>query len=94
MEKTMKGIGQNFDDFLKEQDIHEDVNELAAKKLITYQLRQAMEEQNLTKSTVAKKMKTSRVAVDNILDPAFNTSIDSLERFAFAVGKKLTISLS
>jgi len=39
-------------------------------------------------------MKTSRVAVDNILDPKFNTSIDSLERFAYAVGKKLTISLS
>ena len=49
--------------------------------------------QNMTKSSIAKKMKTSRVAVDNILDPTFNTSIDSLERFAYALGKKLTISL-
>ena len=92
--KTMKGIGQNFDDFLMEQGIYDEVNELAAKKLITYQLQQAMQEQNITKSSIAKKMKTSRVAVDNILDPAFNTSIDSLERFANALGKKLTISLS
>jgi len=90
----MRGIGQNFDDFLKEQGIYDEVNELAAKKLITYQLKQAMEEQNLTKSSIAKKMKTSRVAVDNILDPTFNTSIDSLERFAFVLGKKLTITLS
>jgi hypothetical protein len=90
----MKGIGQNFDDFLKEQGIYDEVNELAAKKLITYQLQQAMREQKLTKSFIAKKMKTSRVAVDNILDPTFNTSIDSLERFAFVLGKKLTISLS
>jgi len=90
----MKGIGQNFDDFLKEQGMYEEVNELAAKKFITYQLKQAMQEQKLTKSAVAKKMKTSRVAVDNILDPAFNTSIDSLERFAYAIGKKITISLS
>jgi len=90
----MKGIGQNFDDFLKEQDIYDEVNELAAKKTITYQLKKAMEEQKLTKSSIAKKMKTSRVAVDNILDPAFNTSIDSLERFANALGKKLTISIS
>ena len=90
----MKGIGQNFDDFLKEQGIYDEVNELAAKKLITYQLRQAMLEQNITKSYIAKKMKTSRVAVDNILDPTFNTSIDSLERFAYALGKRLTISLS
>jgi len=92
--KTVKGIGQNFDDFLKEQGIYDEVNELAAKRLITYQLQQAMLEQNITKSFIAKKMKTSRVAVDNILDPTFNTSIDSLERFAYALGKKLTISLS
>jgi len=44
----MKGIGQNFDDFLKEQGMYDEVNELAAKKLITYQLKQAMQEQNLT----------------------------------------------
>ena len=90
----MKGIGQDFDDFLKEEGIYDEVVELAAKKLITYQLEQTMIEQNLTKSAVAKKMKTSRVAIDNILDPTFNTSIDSLERFASVLGKKLTISLS
>ena len=91
---NMNGIGQDFDNFLKEQGIFEEVNELAAKKLITYQLKQAMDEQNVTKSYVAKKMKTSRVAVDNILDPAFNTSIESLERFANILGKRLTISLT
>jgi hypothetical protein len=90
----MRGIGQDFNDFLKEQGIYDEVNELAAKKLITYQLEKAMQEQKLTKSFIAKKMKTSRVAVDNILNPAFNTSIDSLERFANVLGKKLTISLS
>lgn len=90
----MKGIGQNFDDFLKEKGIYDDVNELASKKHISYQLKQAMKEQNMTKSSIARKMKTSRVAVDNILDPAFNTSIDSLERFASVLGKRLTISLN
>lgn len=90
----MKGIGQNFDDFLKEECIYDDVCEMAAKKIITYKLQQAMKEQKITKSSIAKKMKTSRVAVDNILDPTFNTSIDSLERFANALGKKLTISLN
>jgi len=88
------GMGQNFNDFLKEQGIFEEVNELASKKLVAYQLQQAMEEQNLSKSYIARKMKTSRVAVDNLLDPAFNTSIESLERFAHILGKKLIISLS
>jgi len=90
----MKGRGQNFEDFLKEEEIFDEVNDLTAKRLICYQLQKAMQDQNLTKSTLAKKMKTSRAAVDNVLDPSFNTSIDSLERFVFAIGKKLTISLS
>jgi predicted XRE-type DNA-binding protein len=90
----MKGRGQKFDDFLKEEGIYDEVSDLAAKRLISYQLQQAMQEQKLSKSTIAKKMNTSRIAVDNILDPAFNTSIDSLEHFAYALGKKLTISLS
>jgi hypothetical protein len=90
----MNGIGQNFDEFLKEEGLFEEVDELAAKKLLAFQLKQAMEDQMLTKSSVAKKMKTSRVAIDNILDPSYNTSIETLERFARVLGKKLTISLT
>ena len=90
----MNGYGQNFDDFLKEEGLFDEVDELASKKLVAFQLKQAMEEQRLSKSTIAKKMNTSRVAIDNLLDPTFNTSIESLERFAHILGKKLTISLS
>ena len=90
----MNGIGQKFDDFLKEEGIFDEVYELASKKLVSFQLQQAMEEQNLTKSSIARKMKTSRAAIENILDPSYNTSIESLERFAHLLGKKLTISLS
>ena len=92
--KTTRGFGQNFDEYLKEQGLFDEVDELASKKLVAFQLRQAMEEQNLSKSYVAKKMKTSRAAIDNLLDPAFNTSVESLERFAHILGKKLTISLT
>jgi DNA-binding XRE family transcriptional regulator len=89
----MNGIGQNFDDFLKEEGLFEEADELATKKLLAFQLKQAMEEQKLTKSSMAKKMKTSRVAIDNILDPSYNTSLETLERFAHVLGEKLTISL-
>jgi predicted XRE-type DNA-binding protein len=90
----MNGIGQDFDEFLKEAGLFDEVEALATKKLIAFQLRQAMETQKLSKSYVAKAMNTSRVAVDNILDPAHNTSIGTLERFAHVLGKKLTISLT
>ena len=89
----MKGKGQNFDDFMIEQGLYDEAKELAAKKLIVAKLKIEMEAQKLSKSMVAKKMHTSRVAVDNILNPSYNTSIGTLERFAGILGKRLSITL-
>lgn len=89
----MNGLGQDFDDFMVEQDLYDDAKELAAKKLIVLELKQEMEAQKLSKSKVAKKMHTSRVAVDNILNPDYNTSIGTLERFASVLGKRVSISI-
>jgi hypothetical protein len=89
----MNGMGQNFDDFMFEQGLYDEAKELAAKKLIAFELQQEMNAQKLTKSIVAKKLNTSRGAVDNILNPSYNTSIGTLERFASILGKRLSISL-
>jgi hypothetical protein len=89
----MNGMGQNFDDFMIEQGLYDEAKELAAKKLIAFELQQEMNAQKLSKSIVAKKMNTSRVAIDNILNPSYNTSIGTLARFASILGKRLSISL-
>ncbi len=89
----MNGMGQNFDDFMTEQGLYDEAKELAAKKLIVYELKHEMEVQNLSKSKAAEKMHTSRIAIDNILNPEHNTSIGTLERFASVLGKKLIISI-
>lgn len=89
----MKGIGQNFDDFMIEQGLYEEAKELAAKKLIAAQLAQEMKNQHITKTQMAEKMHTSRSSVDNILDAKYNTSIGVLERFASILGKRVQIAL-
>jgi len=89
----MNGLGQNFDDFMLEQGLYDEAKELAAKKLIAIELKREMEAQKLSKTVLARRMRTSRVAVDNILDPDYNTSIGTLERFASVLGKTLRISL-
>jgi predicted XRE-type DNA-binding protein len=89
----MNRLGQNFDDFMVEQGLYDEAKELAAKKLIVLELKQEMETQKLSKSKVAEKMHTSRVAIDNILNPGYNTSIGTLERFASVLGKSLHISI-
>jgi hypothetical protein len=92
-DEQIKGLGQDFEEFMVEQGVYDEAKEIAAKKLIAHALRREMERQNLSKTFVAKQMRTSRAAIDNILDTAYNTSIGTLERFAGVLGKRLSISL-
>jgi antitoxin HicB len=45
-----KNIGNNFDDFLKEENILEETNEAAIKKILAYQIEQAMTTKKISKS--------------------------------------------
>lgn len=94
MEEKHPHIGSSFDDFLAEEGILERVNARALKRVIAWQLSQAMESRNLTKTEMAERMGTSRTAVDRLLD-AGNGSVTllTLERAASAVGKRLRIEL-
>ena len=64
MKKTQNGhphIGSDFDDFLREMDILEEVEAAATKRVLAWQVEQAFRAQNLTKAKLAAKMKTSRL---------------------------------
>lgn len=87
--------GSNFDDFLAEDGILEEVTSKAQKRLLALQMADIMAEQNLTKSEIALRMNTSRSQIDRLLDPA-NTQVtlDSLARLAQAMGKHLKIEFA
>ena len=87
--------GSNFDDFLEEEGILEEMSVKAYKRLLVLQLVNIMQENNISKTSLAKKLQTSRSQLDRILDPD-NASItlDVLERVAYAVGKKLHIEFA
>ena len=87
--------GSNFDDFLEEEGIFEEVTVRAHKRLLALQLQDAMTERKLTKKELAKRLQTSRSQVDRLLDPD-NTAVTlvSLERLAHAVGKQLVVQLA
>lgn len=86
--------GSDFDDFLAEEGILEEVSARAHKRLLALQLEDVMNELQLTKTELAERMETSRSQVDRLLDPD-NTAVtlESLERLARAVGKQLAIGL-
>lgn len=89
----MKGKGQLFSEFMVEQGLYEEAQELAAKKILIYQLETEMKNQNISKNEMAKRLNTSRSAVNNILDVAYNSSIGSLEKIAYVLGKRISITL-
>ncbi len=87
--------GSNFDDFLEEEGILEKVSAKAHKRLLALQLEDIMQQQNITKTNLATRLKTSRSQLDRILDPDNAAiTIESLERVACAVGKNLRIEFA
>lgn len=94
MEDKHPHIGSSLDDFLAEDGTLELVKARAMKRVIAWQLAQAMDAKALTKTEMADRMGTSRTSLDRLLDPA-NGSVTllTLERAASAVGKRLRIEL-
>ena len=91
---SKKHIGSSFDDFLRDEGILEECKEEAAKRVVVWQLEQEMQKQNLTKEEFAKRMHTSRAAVNRVLDPRKPSTLRSLTAAANAVGKRLRVSLA
>ena len=95
MTKKKKGrIGSSFDDFLKEEGIYEEVTARAIKRVIARQLGVLMKEQGISKTDLAKTMKTSRAQLDRLLDPDNESvTLGTLTRAAQAVGRNLRMEL-
>ena len=90
-----KHIGSDFDDFLKEDEIYEETNDIAIKRVVAYQFaKQEMKVQKITKTKMAKMMKTSRAVVNRLLNPDNSSlTLHTLESATNALGKRLDIAI-
>jgi antitoxin HicB len=87
-------IGSDFDDFLEEEGLLAETEAAAVKRVIAFQVAQMMREQNLSKTEMSRRMRTSRAALDRLLDPHNKaTTLQTLDRAAHALGKRLQIRL-
>jgi antitoxin HicB len=98
MSKTRKTknphIGSSFDTFLKEEGIYEDVQATAIKRVLASQLEEAMKTRKLTKVEMARRMRTSRVQLDRLLDPDNDSvTLATLRRAAAVVGREVRLEL-
>jgi antitoxin HicB len=87
--------GTTFDSFLEEEGIRGEVEAVAIKRVLAWQLEKAMQEQQKTKQAMAKELKTSRSQLDRLLDPQnVSVTLDTITRAAMALGKRVIIRVA
>jgi len=92
--KLDENMKSDFDEFLEEEGILGEAEEIAIKRVIAYQIAQEMQTQNITKTKMAEMMHTSRAVVNRLLNPTNGSlTLNTLETASLALGKKLTISI-
>jgi DNA-binding Xre family transcriptional regulator len=92
---TKQNLGSDFDDFLAEEGMLEEVTAVAVKRVIAWQIEQEMSAQKMTKTAMAKKMRTSRASLNRLLD-ANDTSLTltTLAGAAAALGRRIKLELA
>ena len=86
---------ETFDQFLADQGMLEDAEEVAIKRVLAWQIAEAMKAQGLTKTAMAARMRTDRRQLDRLLDPNNpSVTLGTLRRAASAVGRKLRVELA
>jgi antitoxin HicB len=87
--------GSSFDSFLEQEGIREEVEAVAIKRVLAWELEQAMRKQQKTKQAMAKQLRTSRSQLDRLLDPGnVSVTLDTVTRAARALGKRVVIRLA
>jgi len=88
-------VGSNFDDFLAEEGLLEDSEVTAVKRVLAFQILELMESQNWSKTEMARRMKTSRAALDRLLDPENQAvTLLTMDKAARSLGKRLRLTLT
>ena len=86
--------GSSFDSFLEEEGILDEVESVAIKRVIAWQLSEAMRTGKISKKLMAERLGTSRSQLDRLLDPE-NSAVHlrTIAKAARAVGKRLRLEM-
>jgi antitoxin HicB len=83
-----------LDDFLKDDGKLEEFQATAIKEVLAWQIAEAMKANNISRSGLAIRMKTSRSQIGRLLDPKDgNVTLATLQRAARMVGRSLRLEL-
>ena len=94
-DKETGSVGSSFENYLDAQGTLEETNAQAIKRVLAFQIQEAMKAKRLSKVAMAKQLSTSRSQLDRLLDPEHDgVTLGTLSRAAEALGRKLTVELT
>jgi antitoxin HicB len=94
MSDSNPSVGGSLEDFLEELGERDEVYGEAIKRVLAWEIEEARKTKSISKSEMASRMGTSRTQVERVLDPQnVAVSLDTLERAARSLGKKLVVTL-
>jgi len=92
--KKHPNIGSDLDSLLAADGTLLEIDTAALKRVVALQLIEGMRKQHLTKQALARRMHTSRTAVDRLLDASNGSvTLETLGKAAAAIGRRLTVAL-
>jgi predicted XRE-type DNA-binding protein len=87
-------IGSSFDNWLREEGFYEEATAAALKRVLARQIAAVMKEKQFSKAEMARRMHTSRAALERLLDPKCHAvTLNTLRKAAIAVGSDLRLEL-
>ena len=89
-----RNVGSSFDSWLRSEGIYEEVRAAAIKRVVAREISSAMQQKSLSKTEMARRMRTSRAALDRLLDPENEgVTLNTLRKAAAVVGRELRLEL-
>ena len=94
MKRNKKTPASSFDSWLREEGLYDQVTANAIKRVLARQVETAMKEKHFSKTEMARRMHTSRAALNRLLDPDNDAiTLSTLQKAALVVGRQIRLEL-
>ena len=93
--RTHPRIGSDFEDFLREEGRLDEATAVAVKRVLAWELEEAMKKANVSQAEMARRMSTSRAVIRRLLDATdLSITLATMSKAAAALGLSLRLELA
>jgi DNA-binding Xre family transcriptional regulator len=93
--KRNRRIGSSLDDLLAQDGTLGEAEATALKRVLAWQIKRGMGQKRMSKSDMARAMRTSRAALDRLLDPENESvTLRTVAKAASVLDKRLKLEIA